>query len=320
MAVMSNSTFAALKGDESLVCRPVQSPELRAAIGMILGGPHRPAPPAQVADFITSASERRIDVASTWIAHRPGEIAWAVLPIVNPGRTLLLLTSAQVDASTEAAASRLVGEICSHYARQGVQLSQVLMEPQHEYARRFFVAMGFQEIAELIYLQGPVPRNAKAPEIGRSMRWVEYSESTHALFAQAIQKTYIESLDCPLLSGLRDIEDVIVGHQATGHFEPHFWQVLAEGTRPLGVVLLSRIPKSDAMELVYLGLAPEARRRGVGIVLMQQAMQMINGDQRRRLSLAVDSRNNPALRLYYRFGMQQVATRWAMIRDLRAGV
>ena len=193
------------------------------------------------------------------------------------------------------------------------------MEPQHEQARRFFVAMGFQEIAELIYLQGPVPRHVKPPEIAQTMRWIEYSDATHSLFAQAIQKTYVESLDCPMLSGLRDIEDVIVGHRATGQFEPHFWQVLADGSRPLGVVLLSRIAKSDAMELVYLGLAPEARHRGLGIVLMQNAMHMIQNDQRRRLSLAVDSRNNPALRLYYRFGMQQVATRWAMIRDLRTG-
>jgi ribosomal protein S18 acetylase RimI-like enzyme len=320
MAVMSNSTFAALKGDDSLVCRPVQSHELRHAIAMVLGGPHRPAPPTQVTDFITSASERHIDIANTWIAHRPGVIAWAVLPIPNPGRTLLLLTSAQIDPSTEPAASRLVAEICSHYARQGVQLAQLLMEPQHEHARRFFLAMGFHEIAELIYLQGQIPRNAKTPEIAQSMRWVEYSEATHPLFAQAIQKTYIESLDCPMLSGLRNIEDVIVGHRATGQFEPHFWQLLADGPHPLGVVLLSRIAKSDAMELVYLGLAPEARRRGIGIALMQQALHLIHNDQRRRLSLAVDSRNNPALRLYYRFGFQQVATRWALIRDLRVAI
>jgi ribosomal protein S18 acetylase RimI-like enzyme len=54
--------------------------------------------------------------------------------------------------------------------------------------------------------------------------------------------------------------------------------------------------------------------------MLQQAMKLTADDQRRRISLAVDSRNAPALRLYYRFGMQQVATRWAMIRDLRARI
>jgi len=74
------------------------------------------------------------------------------------------------------------------------------------------------------------------------------------------------------------------------------------------------------MELVYLGLAPEARGRGVGSTMLRQAMQLILADQKRRFSLAVDSRNEPALRLYYRFGMQHVATRWAMIRDLRSTI
>jgi ribosomal protein S18 acetylase RimI-like enzyme len=36
-----------------------------------------------------------------------------------------------------------------------------------------------------------------------------------------------------------------------------------------------------------------------------------------RLTLAVDSRNVPALKLYYRHGMQQMGTKTAMLRDLR---
>lgn len=320
MAVMSNSMLTPLRGDESIICRPIQAQELRPAMAMILGGPHRPAPSAQVTEFIKSAAERRIDAGGTWVAQRGGRIAWAVLPIVNPGRTLLLLTSSEIDDFSEPAAAQLVNEICSHFTKQGVHLAQVLLEPQQEQARRFFPALGFQEIAELIYLHGHVPRNSKAPEIPAGIRWVEYDEQSHPLFADAIQRSYIDSLDCPTLSGMREIEDVISGHRATGQFEAHFWQVLAEGEHPLGVLLLSRIPQSDAMELVYLGLSPDARGRGIGSLMMQQAMHLVWANQKRRFSLAVDSRNEPALRLYYRFGMQQVATRWAMIRDLRNAV
>jgi ribosomal protein S18 acetylase RimI-like enzyme len=318
MAVMSNSMLAALKGDDSIICRPIQPHELRHSLGIILGLPRRPAPPAQITEFINSAGERNIDLGGIWVAQQAGSIAWAVLPIVNPGRTLLLLTSSQVDRSSEPAAARLVSALCGNFARQGIHLAQVLLEPQFVETRQFFAALEFQEIAELIYLHGHISRTIKAVEIPRTMRWVEYSDQTHLMFAEAIQKSYIDSLDCPTLSGMREIEDVISGHRATGQFDPHFWQVLAEGDRALGVLLLSRIPKSDAMELVYLGLAPEARRRGIGTMMMQHAMLLIVADQKRRFSLAVDSRNEPALRLYYRLGMQQVATRWAMIRDLRS--
>ena len=36
-----------------------------------------------------------------------------------------------------------------------------------------------------------------------------------------------------------------------------------------------------------------------------------------RLSLAVDANNAPALRLYYRHGLQRVGSKIAMMRDLR---
>jgi ribosomal protein S18 acetylase RimI-like enzyme len=297
---------------------------LQAAVGMILGSPGWPAPAAQVAEFINSSPQRRIDVQAMWVAEGKasaaewsGKLIWAVLPILNPGRTLLLLTSFQMDDSVTPAVSRLVAEICGHFARQGVHLAQVLLEPQHDSARRLFATAGFMDIAELIYLQGQVGRQAKAAALGQGMRWLEYSAETHGLFAEAILQTYHDSLDCPALSGLRDIEDVISGHRATGHFDPTFWQLLLQDDRPMGVLLLSEIPQTDGTELVYLGVVPEGRGRGLATILMQHAIELTLREHRRRLSLAVDSRNAPALKLYYRFGMQQVATRWAMIRDLR---
>jgi ribosomal protein S18 acetylase RimI-like enzyme len=317
MAVMSTSHYTAPK-DEGMVCRQARPEELHAAVGMILGRPGWPPPPAQVAEFINSCPQRRIDLQAMWVVQSAGQLTWAMLPIVNPGRTLLLLTSFQMDDAAHPAVWRLVAEICGHFARQGVQLAQVLLEEQHDSARRLFASAGFMDIAKLIYLQGQVTRHAKAAAVGQGMRWLEYAPQAHGLFAQTILRTYHDSLDCPALSGMRDIEDVIAGHRATGQFDPTLWQLLVEDSRSLGVLLLSGISQTDAVELVYLGVVPETRGRGLGTVLMHHAMELTLGRHRRRLSLAVDSRNAPALKLYYRFGMQQVATRWAMIRDLRA--
>ncbi|MGD0768357.1 MAG: GNAT family N-acetyltransferase [Tepidisphaeraceae bacterium] len=320
---MSTSQFMAPKGG-GIICRRANPGEIPAAVGMILGSPGQPAPAAQVAEFINSSPQRRIDVQGIWVAEgkasaaeTSGRLIWAVLPILNPGKTLLLLTSFRMDDSVVPAVSRLVAEICGHFARQGVQLAQVLLEPQHDSARRLFATAGFIDIAELIYLQGQVPRHAKSAAVPQGMRWLDYSAETHGLFAEAILQTYRDSLDCPALSGLRDIEDVISGHQATGQFDPTLWRLLLQDDRPMGVLLLSGIPQSDGTELVYLGVVPEARGRGLGTILMRHAMELTLREHKRRLSLAVDSRNGPALKLYYRFGMQQVATRWAMIRDLR---
>jgi ribosomal protein S18 acetylase RimI-like enzyme len=319
MAVMSNSHLT-LDHPENTVCRPANPNEVQLAVAMVLGSPSKPAPASQVIDFINAAPQRRIDVRAAWVVQSSNRIVWSILPVINPGRTCLLLAPGDLPDSTFRAATQLVNQICRGLAEGGLHLSQVLLEPQHARPRRLFTSTGFNEIAELIYLQGYIPKALQPAPITNQMRWLSYSRQTHDILAQTIIRTYENSLDCPALSGLRHIDDILAGHQATGEFDPSAWQLLVENDNPLGVVLLSRIPHTDVMELVYLGLVPEARNRGLGSILMRHAMHVSLRDQRRKISLAVDSKNSPALKLYYRFGLQQVATRHALIRDLRAPI
>lgn len=316
---MSNSLLAPTPGgDKAVQCRPVKPAELHGAAAMLLGATGRPASAAQVVEFIQSTAQRRVDLNAMWVAESGGRLVWAALPVVSPGKTLLLLASAQITDGALPAAVQLIGELCDYFGQHDVHLAQVLIEPQQALAQRFFAGLDFVEIAELIYLQGYIPRAAKSPQLPEPMRFLAYSPQAHGLFADAILQSYRDSLDCPALSGLRDIEDIIAGHRSTGDHDPAMWQLLMERDNPLGVLLLSRIPHTDAVELVYLGLRPEARGNGLGTLLMQQAMHLILADHRRSLSLAVDSRNEPALKLYYRHGMQRIAARLAMIRDLRS--
>jgi ribosomal-protein-alanine N-acetyltransferase len=71
------------------------------------------------------------------------------------------------------------------------------------------------------------------------------------------------------------------------------------------------------MELVYIGLSTHVRRRGLGKILVQTALSQAAEEGRQRLTLAVDSRNVPALHLYFRHGFQKVGEKTAFIRDLR---
>jgi GNAT superfamily N-acetyltransferase len=298
--------------------RPAAPDELTAALSLVLGSASHAADATHVLEFAQFAQHRGIDLSATWVADVGGNFAWAVLPVVSPGRTMLLLGPASAPANSvgRQIAGGLVDAVCGHFARGDVQLAQVLLDPADDAARRLHESHAFRPVAQLIYLQAAPRRKAPPPPLPPGMRWVGYGPDTHALFGRTITQTYHQSLDCPRLNGVRDIEDVLAGHKATGAFDPRLWALLCEGEAPLGALLLARAAPADMVELVYLGLTPAARGRGLGDVLMRQALASTASAGAARLSLAVDADNAPALKLYYRHGMQRVGAKLALMRRL----
>lgn len=294
---------------------------------MILSQPGRLADETQVADFLRLAEPRRVDLSLFLVAERRGRLLWALLPMISPGRTALLLSPTVPQRAPEkAAAGELIEGMCAQLGIRDVLLTQALIDPTDTNARELFLSHRFAVMAELLYLAGEPRRRLTTPALPPGMGWISYSEQTHDLFKQAIQSTYEESLDCPGLNGLREIEDVIAGHRAAGEFDPKLWRLLiqvddpAAPPRPLGVLLLSLIPQVMSVELVYLGLCPEARGRKLGDVLMRQAMTTVVEQGMDRLTLAVDAQNVPALKLYYKHGLARAGSKLALMRDLRSVV
>jgi mycothiol synthase len=255
------------------------------------------------------------------VAERGGRLVSAVLPVISPGRTMLMLLPVGVGKGADGATGQLIDAVCRYGAERDVHLAQVLVEPSDGAMERTLAEHGFGRMAELYYLQQHVPAAAElppCPPLPEGMRWETYSTATHEAFGRAILESYKDSLDCPSLNGLREIDDIIAGHQASGTFVPESWFLLYEGETTLGVLLLCESSRSESVELVYLGLAPAARGRGLSELMMRQAAAVVARRGMSRLYLAVDSRNVPALKLYYRHGMQRVSSKVAMLKDLRS--
>jgi len=211
----------------------------------------------------------------------------------------------------------LAKTVARDYAERQIDLAQLLLDPDQPAVRDAYLAAGFSELAELVYLHRSVRPTSDRITLPSAFELRSYSPEIEPLFADAIRASYESSLDCPGLNGMRDMGDVIEGHRATGEFEPQLWHILLEQDRPLAVLLLNRSIHSEAMELVYIGLSPEARGRGIGDLLMRLTMQLSALDGKSELTLAVDSRNVPAMKLYFRHGMKRVGSRLAIIQDLR---
>jgi ribosomal protein S18 acetylase RimI-like enzyme len=298
----------------------VRTEELLGAARLLLSTPHRPADDEAVTEFLHYAAARGMDTSQMHgVISTRGQVLWSVLPVVSPGRTMLLLVPPTgVQPRVEPLARQLLAELLDQYRARDVQIAQVLLEPEHIATRRFLISCGFSELAELIYLQRQV-RKATAVALPDGLHWQTYTPQTHALFVRTIEASYERSLDCPALNGTRKIDDVIEGHRAAGRYDPAIWFLLMQGDTALGVLLLSHLDAQDALELVYLGLPLSSRGRGLGDLLLKQALAIVWREQAARLSLAVDSRNAPALSLYHRYGMQRVCSRMALLRPLQRG-
>lgn len=310
--------------------------EVHPALRLILGANGRAADEGVVVDFLQFAMHRGVELNDTWVAEQNGRVVWAVLPMVSPGRTMLLLAPGgrpRHDGGADVAGT-LVDAVCEHFAARGVQLAQTLTDPTDSVARELFLARSFGEVAELLYLQADLRRPVPPPRLPDGFDWLTYGPESHDAFARTIVQTYRDSLDCPALNGLREIEDVIAGHKASGggpkSFDPGWWFLLRDGDGPLAVLLLARTAAPHAAaELVYLGLIPAARGRGVGDILMRQALHVVSssaigglagGGNLSSLALAVDAHNTRALRLYHRHGLRRVGSKRAFVRQLRVAL
>ena len=94
------------------------------------------------------------------------------------------------------------------------------------------------------------------------------------------------------------------------------WLARTEGRgrdRPLGFLILSRI--ADEAEIISVGVARKARRRGVGDALVRHAIREAQAARAATLFLEVDESNTGAIALYRRLGFRQVGERKSYYRD-----
>lgn len=250
-----------------------------------------------------------------------GRIVGMCLWVPSPGKTAMLFAPSLSEFPEAAAATEVAIRGALEDARQaGIVLVQAMMEPGDGAGKTVFAAAGLAQLATLTYMERRPPVQPPAFDLPPDLQLVSYEAGTHGLFRQAIAASYEQTLDCPAMSGMREIEDVIEGHKAVGIFEPQLWGVLLRGGigggggKAVGCLLLAEIPARRALELVYLGLSPEARGQGLGRLLMSRVLAIASRRHFEVATLAVDAANGPAARLYRRCGYTSVAQRVAMIK------
>ena len=97
---------------------------------------------------------------------------------------------------------------------------------------------------------------------------------------------------------------------------PALWWVVYRADQPEGALLLSPFPDQGSVELVYLGLGPSLRGRGLGKLLMVRAIDAARRSGAMDMTCAVDMQNLRALRLYAGLGFRSIDRRVALVRSI----
>lgn len=243
--------------------------------------------------------------------------AAATLIVPCPGRTAIQFLAPASAWASDATAAALFRHAALMQDPRRVRLIQALLEPEQPRARAALLAAGFEELAMLAYMRARanLAPHPLALEDDR-LRVLHWAEPHREHFARAILASYEQTLDCPGLLGKREIQDIIAGHMAAGRFRPELWHAIYAGDEPVGVMLLNEVAANDALELVYLGLAPLWRGRGLAQRLVRYALGQAQRHGRSRMILAVDERNEPALGLYRKLGFRITGRKRAMVLSL----
>lgn len=268
---------------------------------------------SSVEAFLDLAKRERYDLTRQMVAVRDGRLRYTCLFIPASGRTAFVYSS-RCSAEDEAltAAAEALRRLRDWAFASDCYLVQVLIEPADEARFSLLQQAGFKHLTDLSYLMSTSVYTFEESADGEDYAWLGYSEQNEPLFKEVIQRTYQQSLDCPELQYLREMDDVLASHKSAGEFEPGLWKLLMVEQRPVGVLLLAPMKSGGPMELVYMGLTPEARGKGLGNVLLFEALRATARYGCESMVLAVDVRNRPAFGLYEKMGFREVLQRRVM--------
>ena len=269
--------------------------------------------------FLDYARETRIRLDLIWsLLGEDGGIEATVLAAPAAGRTAMLFASRPASKRRIPAMGSLIRTATDQLADADVALAQALLDPSSTEEHRIFEAGGFLKLAQLDYLERPIPRfrSIRPEPLPQDITIESWDPRNRAEMLNLLERSYEETLDCPGLTGMRRTEDILEGHLAAGVFMPDWWSILKVDGKSQGVLLFNRAADGNTIELVYLGMSRSVRGRGLGRLLLTNGLAGLDNADGRAVVLAVDRANGPAVRLYRRFGFRLSVKRVAYVRAI----
>jgi mycothiol synthase len=291
-------------GDESMdaVPEPARTEDWGAAFRLIF----QYLPPEECerrcANALHLLQRGELNPQGLFIVPGPNGPRGALLCLPVPGHSALLWPPGAVDERRTEHEDSLLRHACAWLRQRGVKLVQTLLSPVETFLATALLRNGFTAVTRLWYMRHDL--NLPVHGLNTPARLDYQTFDDDALFRQTLLRTYEATLDCPEVNGVRHVEEVLEGHRAQGAFDPQRWWLVRGNGQPVGVLMMTEMPESGDWEVAYMGVVPEARRRGFGREMLLHALCEARAAEVPTVTLSVDARNEPAWKLYRSLGFE----------------
>jgi len=257
-------------------------------------------------------------LGAAWGQTRPGGAALIWPPQWRaPGEIAATAIPPSPEVSRE-----LLTRLNDALAARGCTLAQSLLISADCAEAEALRAAGFLHLAELTYLVAETIDVDQRPTSSRpgdsTVTFEPFTDSDRDRLAGVVERSYVDTLDCPALNGLRTGHEMLDEYDVAGTGGSRLWRFVVNDGRDIGCLILAEHAEQDQVELVYMGLVPEARGHSWGTAVAQESLRIAASLGRARVVLAVDSTNRPAAAAYERVGFLPWEKRNAFIKSLTA--
>ena len=198
---------------------------------------------------------------------------------------------------------RLVQHAFQWLRQQGVKLVQALLPVDALFGIEALERNGFLHLTHLWYLRHRLDVPVHCLDTPARLEFLLEADEPDR-FAEVLFRSYDGTLDCPEINHVRTMEETLTGHRSQGVFDPRLWWLAQVDGRQVGVLIATKTLNSAEWDVGYVGIVPEARRRGFGREVMLRLLFEARAAGVPAVTLSVDGRNHPAWNLYRDLGFE----------------
>jgi ribosomal protein S18 acetylase RimI-like enzyme len=258
----------------------------------------------RTANALRLVRQGELDPAGVMVARTALGLIGAMVSMKVAGAGGLVWPPQAVGEDPKTVEDLLVRQTIAWLRQTGARLAQSLLPTEEAGWAQPLGRNGFKHVTRLWYMRHQLGSSMRSESSDQGLVYVPFSRCDRSLFEATLLRTYEQTLDCPEVSGVRTIDEIIAGHQAQGKHDPDRWWLALEEGRPVAVLLLTEAGDWPGWDLSYVGVVPEARGRGIGRALTRKAIVATAGAGENQLTLSVDVRNEPAGQLYRSLGFE----------------